>query len=91
MLFQLELVKNKSTKEPFPASAKVAPSIHAKGLSKEVGVSIIPGGGVADGTNGDLLVLAPAYNITKQDAQLIVDRVAKALEAVLGPTREARL
>lgn len=76
---------------PFQASAKIAPSIHAKGLTKDIGISIIPGGGVADGTDGDLLVLAPAYNITRQDAELIVEKVAKALEAVLGPTREARL
>lgn len=60
-------------------------------MTKDIGISIIPGGGVADGTDGDLLVLAPAYNITTEGAELIAERVAKALEAVLGPTREARL
>lgn len=89
---QIELVQSKQTKAPFPVSAKIAPQIHAKGLSREVGISIIPGGGVADGTDGDLLVLSPAYNITREDADLIVNRTAKALEGVLGPTtREAKL
>lgn len=46
---------------------------------------------MADGTDGDLLVISPAYNITKKDAELIVERTAKAVEAVLGPTRESRL
>jgi adenosylmethionine-8-amino-7-oxononanoate aminotransferase len=65
--------------------------IHATGLRKDFGISILPGGGVADGTNGDVMVLAPAYNVTKSDVEFIVDRTAKAIEAVLGPTRPAKL
>ncbi len=51
----------------------------------------MPGGGVADGTNGDVMVLAPAYSITREDADLIVEKTAKAIEHVLGPTRQSRL
>ena len=61
-------------------------------LKKEYGISVIPGGGVANGSDGDLIVLAPAYNVTAKEIDLIVDRTAKALESVLGPTkRESKI
>lgn len=81
---QIELVKDKTTKAPFPASEKVSARIHAAGLTKDFGISILPGGGVADGVSGDVIMLAPAYNCTKQDIELIVERTAKVIEHVLG-------
>lgn len=77
-------MKDKTTKEQFPASEKVSATIHAT-LQKEFGISLLPGGGVADGTNGDVIMLAPAYNCTLADIELIVERTAKVIEAVLGP------
>lgn len=69
----------------------MAPQIHATGLKKQYGISLLPGGGVADGTNGDLIVLAPPYTINRQEADLIVDRAARAIEHILGPTKFAKL
>ncbi|EME39001.1 hypothetical protein DOTSEDRAFT_92257 [Dothistroma septosporum NZE10] len=83
-MWGIELVQNKTTKEPFPASKKISATIHATGLQKEYGISILPGGGVADGVNGDVIMLAPAYNCTRADIELIVERTAKVIEAVLG-------
>ena len=61
-------------------------------MQKEFSISLIPGGGVADGVNGDLTVLAPAYIVTKADIQLIVERTARVIERVLGPVgREVKL
>ena len=79
------------TKTPFPAQDKIAPTIHATGLKPEFAISIIPGGGVADGTNGDVMVITPAYNITKDDAELIVERAARAIEHVLGPSVSSKI
>ncbi|KAK5168383.1 uncharacterized protein LTR77_006953 [Saxophila tyrrhenica] len=90
LLWGVELVKDKKTKEPYPAQDKVAPSIHAAGLNN-FGVSLIPGGGVADGTNGDVVVITPAYNITEKDAGFIVERAARAIEHVLGPAHPSKL
>lgn len=90
-LGQIELVKDESTKQPFPVSDKIAPTIQATGLRREFSISIIPGGGVADGTDGDLIVISPAYNVNKQDVELIVERVAKAIEHVLGGGKESKL
>jgi adenosylmethionine-8-amino-7-oxononanoate aminotransferase len=81
---QIELVEDKETKAPFPVQKKVAPTIHATGLQK-FDIALLPGGGVVDGTNGDLIVLAPPFTITREDVELIVDRTARAIEYVLGP------
>ena len=90
-LYKIEIVKDKPTKTPFPFADKVAPRIHAIGLQREHGISLLPGGGVADGVNGDLIVLAPPYTINKQEAEWIVERAARAIESVLGPTKPAKL
>ncbi|KAF1964666.1 class III aminotransferas-like protein [Bimuria novae-zelandiae CBS 107.79] len=90
LAWALELVKDKTTKEPFPVAQKVAPTIHAAGLQK-FEIAVLPGGGVVDGVNGDLIVLAPAYNVTREDVDLIVQRTAKAIEHVLGGAPTAKI
>lgn len=82
---QIELVKDKNNKEPFPVGQKVAPSIHAAGLQK-FEIALLPGGGVVDGVNGDLVVIAPAYDVNREEVDLIVQRTARAIEDILGPT-----
>ncbi|OOO07684.1 aminotransferase class-III [Aspergillus oryzae] len=79
----IEFVKNKETKEPFLAEQKIAPVIHKTGLS-EYSTSFIPGTGVADGKNGDIIQIAPPYNATKADIDLIVERTALVVKRVLG-------
>ena len=49
-------------------------------MEPEYGISIYPGSGSADGISGDHVLLAPAYNVTKADIELIVhltERVVK--------------
>lgn len=58
--------------------------MHAAGLSEKFAISLMPGGGVADGTNGDVIMLAPAYNTTREEIDLIVDRTVRVIEHVLG-------
>lgn len=83
-LWGIEFVSDKTTKAPFPVEKKVAGTIHALGLTEEFGISLLPGGGVADGVNGDVIVIAPAYNVTREEIELIVDRTAKVVEYVVG-------
>jgi adenosylmethionine-8-amino-7-oxononanoate aminotransferase len=44
---------------------------------------IYPGGGTVDGRQGDHILLAPPYNVTDQELQMIVDLLADTLDAVL--------
>jgi adenosylmethionine-8-amino-7-oxononanoate aminotransferase len=44
----------------------------------------MPTCGNIDGTNGDIIILSPAYNITKEDVETIVDRLERVIRQVLG-------
>ncbi|KAL3489226.1 pyridoxal phosphate-dependent transferase [Aspergillus germanicus] len=84
LFWALEFVKDKTTKEPFPASEGVAQKVHRTGLEKEHCISMIPGSGVADGVNGDIVQIAPAYNVSKEDIDVIIERVVGVINAVFG-------
>lgn len=64
--------------------AGIAQKVHLTGLQKEHSVSVIPGVGVADGRNGDIIQIAPAYNVSRADIEEIVKRVEGVVKAVFG-------
>ncbi|KAL4737436.1 pyridoxal phosphate-dependent transferase [Aspergillus similis] len=84
LFWALEFVRDKATKEPFPVEAGIAQKVHLTGLQKEHSISVIPGAGVADGRNGDIIQIAPAYSVSKEDIELIVERVEGVVHAVFG-------
>ncbi|KAF2672653.1 hypothetical protein BT63DRAFT_475273 [Microthyrium microscopicum] len=55
--------------------------IHEKGLEEPFSISIYPGGGTADGVNGDHVLLAPKYNSDPEEIEEIVNRTAGAIKA----------
>ncbi|KAL9064257.1 MAG: hypothetical protein Q9157_007898 [Trypethelium eluteriae] len=61
---QIEFVRDKKTKEPFAPKEEVAMSIHEKGT------------GSADGKSGDHVLVAPAFNVTKEEIERIVELTA---------------
>ena len=73
----VELVQDKETKTPFPLSAKVASGLGELGLQDPYNISIYPGTGTADGKLGDHFLISPAYDITEQEVEEIVQRVAR--------------
>ena len=79
----MEFVKDKTTKEPFPVEQRVAPTVFKTGLADH-SISFIPGTGVADGKNGDIIQIAPPYNASRADIEMIVDRTAQVVRQVLG-------
>ena len=54
------------------------------GLQLEHGISLIPSSGNADGVNGDIIIISPAYNISRADVELIVEKVEKVVNEVFG-------
>ncbi|PLB53383.1 PLP-dependent transferase [Aspergillus steynii IBT 23096] len=84
LFWAIEFVEDKSTKKPFAPSKAVAWKVHEAGLKPEHCISLMPGNGGADGRNGDHIVLAPAYNTTKEEVELIVEKTALAVKDVLG-------
>jgi adenosylmethionine-8-amino-7-oxononanoate aminotransferase len=66
----IEFVKNKKTKEPFDPKLKLNTRIANRAFEK--GLIVYPGGGGADGINGDHILLAPPFIITEDQIQSLV-------------------
>jgi hypothetical protein len=81
LLLALELVADRETKGPFDPALKLHE--HAKAEAFARGLLIYPGGGTADGRAGDHILLAPPYNVTDGELEMIVDMLADTLDAVL--------
>lgn len=82
LLLGVELVKDKATKEPYPASFGLAGK--ATEALIEEGVIVYPGTGNADGINGDQFLVCPPLIITKDQADELVEKVVRAFEKLAG-------
>lgn len=71
LMLGVEIVKNKDTKEPFPAAQGMAEKLTVT-LMKH-GVIVYPGNGNADGENGDQFLLAPPLIITKDQTDELIE------------------
>jgi hypothetical protein len=80
LLAAVELVMDKATRAPFAREAHVAERLTAAAL--EAGLVVWPNVGHADGTCGDLVMIAPPFIITDEEIDMIVDRLATALMTV---------
>lgn len=74
------------SKTPYPPGLKIAARIKAAGMDLKPtwGIAGFPMQGCADGVEGDVTMIMPAYNITSEDVDLVVGAFAEAVERVLG-------
>jgi adenosylmethionine-8-amino-7-oxononanoate aminotransferase len=77
LLAGVEFVEDKQTRAPFPRSASFAEAFTAAAL--DAGLVVWPNIGHADGTNGDLVMIAPPFIISEEEIEEIVKRCAAAL------------
>ena len=82
LLAGIEFVADKDTRAPFPRSARFAERFTA--AAQQAGLMVWPNTGHADGTDGDLVVLAPPFIISEDEIGEIVARFTIALESVNG-------
>ena len=75
-------MKCKASREPFPTAAKIANTIFARAAGPGYNMTTYPGTGTADGYVGDHVLLAPAYNVTHDVIDKIVDTMGKVIEEV---------
>jgi adenosylmethionine-8-amino-7-oxononanoate aminotransferase len=80
LFYGLELVKDRSTKQPFDVGQKVAERVKFEAL--RLGLICYPSAGTCDGIQGDHVLLAPPYNIRTSEITMIVDLLAETLESV---------
>ena len=81
LLLALELVQDRATKGPF--DPELAMHQRAKREAFERRLLIYPSGGTVDGRSGDHILLAPPYNATDEELEVIVDLLGETLDAIL--------
>lgn len=77
----LELVADRKTKAPFPAERKLFMKIRQKAFDN--GLICYPVGGNVDGVNGDVIIIAPPYNVTTTELDEIAEKTAASVRQVL--------
>ena len=77
----LELVADRKTKAPFPAERKLFMKIRQKAFDN--GLICYPVGGNVDGVNGDVVIIAPPYNVTATELYEIAEKTAASVRQVL--------
>jgi adenosylmethionine-8-amino-7-oxononanoate aminotransferase len=85
LMVGVELVADRETKAPFPRSARVVERV-VEG-ARAAGLLLYSGTGLADGVDGDALLLGPPFVVTDDELTTIADGTAAALERALAETR----
>ena len=80
LMWAVEFVADRATKEPFPPEARFADRVWARCL--EAGVLLYPGHGCVDGVRGDHLMVAPPYIVTREQIDLIAGTLCEAIGSV---------
>jgi adenosylmethionine-8-amino-7-oxononanoate aminotransferase len=78
LMIGIEFVADRSTRRPFPRSARVAETV--LGAARERGVLVYMGTGNADGLDGDSILLGPPFVITDEEMQRVADVLAEAVD-----------
>jgi adenosylmethionine-8-amino-7-oxononanoate aminotransferase len=73
----LELVLERETHEPFPRTERLAERIVR--AARADGLLVYSGTGMADGTNGDAIILGPPFVATDDELATMVERLARAI------------
>jgi adenosylmethionine-8-amino-7-oxononanoate aminotransferase len=81
LLVGVELVADRESRAAFPRAERVTERV--LGVARERGLLLYPSTGLADGTNGDAILLGPPFVVTSDELVAIADRLADALDATL--------
>jgi adenosylmethionine-8-amino-7-oxononanoate aminotransferase len=79
LLAGIELVEDSTTRAPFPRSVHFAESLTRAALDNRL--VVWPNIGHANGTEGDLVMLAPPYTVSESEIDQIVERLGNAIQA----------
>ncbi|HZH26819.1 MAG TPA: aspartate aminotransferase family protein [Azospirillaceae bacterium] len=85
----LELVRDRGAKTPFDPALRVHARI--KQAAMELGLLCYPMGGTVDGTHGDHILLAPPFILTPSHVDEVVDKLGRAIDAVVAALPTGRV
>jgi adenosylmethionine-8-amino-7-oxononanoate aminotransferase len=78
LLVGVELVADRTTRAPFPRSARLIEAVMAH--ARAAGLLLYHGTGNADGTNGDTVLLGPPFVVSDAELLQIADLLTVAIE-----------
>jgi len=81
LMVGLELVADREARTPFPRGERVIERV--VGAARERGLLLYSGTGLADGTDGDAILLGPPFVITDAELVMLADRLTDAIAEVL--------
>jgi adenosylmethionine-8-amino-7-oxononanoate aminotransferase len=81
MMWGLEFVADRVTREPYPAKQGVSKKVGDAAFAR--GLVVYPSNGNADGINGDQVMIAPPFIVTEPQLDEIVGLLKEAVEAVV--------
>jgi adenosylmethionine-8-amino-7-oxononanoate aminotransferase len=87
LLMGLELVAERAIRRPFAPERRLHARVKAEAMAR--GLMCYPNAGTIDGTRGDHVLLAPPYIVTDAELELIVERLAAAIDAALATVDQA--
>jgi hypothetical protein len=79
LMVGLELVADRETRAAFPRSERIAERVVR--VARDRGLLLYSGTGLADGTDGDAILLGPPFVVTDPELVSIADGLAAAIEA----------
>lgn len=82
LFWAVEFVEDRASKRPFDPARKLHERVKREAYA--LGLGCYPMGGTLDGVRGDHAILAPPYNATAGEVDMILDRFAKAVDAALA-------
>jgi adenosylmethionine-8-amino-7-oxononanoate aminotransferase len=82
LLAGIEFVEDKGNRAPIPRSVKFAETFADAAL--DAGLTVWPNVGHADGTSGDLVMVAPPFIIEEEEIDEIVSRFTTALQKTVA-------
>ncbi|CRG90974.1 hypothetical protein PISL3812_08022 [Talaromyces islandicus] len=88
LFWSVEFVKDNLAREPFPAERNVGYSVHELAMQEPYNLCIYPGKGTVDGISGDHVLIAPPYNVTPGEVDMIVERLAAVLSDFFREDRD---
>ncbi len=82
LFWALEIVEEKSSKQPYPAEKHVAWRLWKEAFN--LGLITYASQGCADGRNGDLLILGPPLIIQEEELEQILSKLRQAISILIG-------
>ena len=81
LLVGIELVADRETRRAFPRATRVAEAVVR--AARDLGVLVYSGTGMADGTDGDGILLGPPFTVSESEIERIADVTAEAVRRTI--------